>query len=543
MNGFYDVFGFATPFILKSKVLIRGLWVGENKTLGWDEAIPENERKKWILFFEELYLMEDLTFKRCMKPEKATSEDPTLVIFSDGSEIAYGAVAYLRWKLEDGTYCSQIAASKARISPMKRITIVRLKLNGAVLAKRLKECIMKECRYTCQRVYFIIDSEIVLGMIQKDSYGFKTYVGVRVAEIQRGTNTCDWYWIDGEENIADATTRVQKPSFLGEDGLWQNGPEFLKLTEGEWSIHQSCKLLEIPEMIQKVMLINAINVTNDTTMILTDINRFSKYSRLIRTTCRALAVFEPPCSLMNILRNPETADYEKAVLFWINNCQKQFCDKDMEKAFARLSPRKREDGVWIVGSRAETWMEASYNNQYQILLPFKHRFTRLYVEFIHNISHPGVLSTVSKIRLRNWIVNLPKMVKSIIHHCVPCKLKRQETIKQMMGPFPIGRLKPAPRWHQTSLDYFGHFIIKGEVNKRSRGKCFGIILTCLITRGVHAEITADYSTNSFLRWKACGKSIFFSLIFFVNSSLLVEQLRFRKYFQKKNSPKLIMCIH
>ena len=122
---------------------------------------------------------------------------------------------------------------------MKRITIVRLELNGAVLAKRLKECIMKECRYTCQRVYFIIDSEIVLGMIQKDSYGFKTYVGVRVAEIQRGTNTCDWYRIDGEQNIADVTTRVQKPSFLGEDGLWQNGPEFLKLTEGEWPIHQS----------------------------------------------------------------------------------------------------------------------------------------------------------------------------------------------------------------------------------------------------------------------------------------------------------------
>ena len=36
----------------------------------------------------------------------------------------------------------------------------------------------------------------------------------------------------------------------------------------------------------------------------------------------------------------------------------------------------------------------------------------------------------------------------------------------------------------------------------------------------------------------CGKSIFFSLIFFVNSSLLVEQIRFRKYFQKKKFPKI-----
>ena len=71
-------------------------------------------------------------------------------------------------------------------------------------------------------------------------------------------------------------------------------------------------------------------------------------------------------------------------------------------------------------------------------------------------------------------------------------------VKQIMSPLPIERLKPAQAWHQISLDYFEPFIIKGEVNKRSRGKCFGIILTCLITRGVHAEITADYSTNSFL---------------------------------------------
>ena len=61
--------------------------------------------------------MEDLTFKRCMKPEKATSEDPTLVIFSDGSEIAYGAVAYARWKLEDGTIVHRLWLVKLDYPP------------------------------------------------------------------------------------------------------------------------------------------------------------------------------------------------------------------------------------------------------------------------------------------------------------------------------------------------------------------------------------------------------------------------------------------
>ena len=114
-------------------------------------------------------------------------------MFSDASEAAYGAVAYVRWKLNDGTYCSRIMASKSKLATVKRITTVRLELNGAVLAKRLKGCILRESRYKFRRVCFIVDSEIVLGMIQKDSYGFKTYIGVRVAEIQNSTKAENWH--------------------------------------------------------------------------------------------------------------------------------------------------------------------------------------------------------------------------------------------------------------------------------------------------------------------------------------------------------------
>ena len=248
-------------------------------------------------------------------------------------------------------------------------------------------------------------------------------------------------------------------------------------------------------MIKSVMV---LDVTNEAGSMLFDIDRFSKYSRLIRTTCRVLSVLGNCPSIRNISREPETSDYEQAEIFWIKQCQSQFCDRDVQRLFARLSPQKRHDGIWIVGARAEKWVEASYNNEHQILLPFKHRFPCLYDEFVHNITHAGVLSTVSRIPLKFWIVNLQKMAKSIVHHCVPCKIKRQEVMEQIMAPLPIERLKPAPAWHQISLDYFGPFTIKGEVNKRSRGKCFGIIFTCLITRGVHADITTDYTTESFL---------------------------------------------
>ena len=37
-----------------------------------------------------------------------------------------------------------------------------------------------------------------------------------------------------------------------------------------------------------------------------------------------------------------------------------------------------------------------------------------------------------------------------------------------MSPLPIERMKPAPAWSTTSIDMFGPFMIRGQVNKRAR---------------------------------------------------------------------------
>ena len=91
-----------SPFIVKAKILLRKLW-GQDKKIGWDEPIPEQFRREWITFFIELYEVENITFKRCIKPVN-TVGNPILIVFSDGSGDIYGAVAYIRWELEDGTF-------------------------------------------------------------------------------------------------------------------------------------------------------------------------------------------------------------------------------------------------------------------------------------------------------------------------------------------------------------------------------------------------------------------------------------------------------
>ena len=178
----------------------------EYQTLGWDDAIPDDIRDEWLQFFREMFEIKKLKFQRCLKPKEAVGH-PSLILFSDGSEDAYGACAYERWELTNGSFQSSLIAAKGRVAPLKRISFLRLELCGAVLSKRLRTFITREMRRNYVKEYFIVDSEIVRAMIQKESYGFSTFSALRIGEIQEETQPKDWYWVEGKENPADMTTR------------------------------------------------------------------------------------------------------------------------------------------------------------------------------------------------------------------------------------------------------------------------------------------------------------------------------------------------
>ena len=112
-------------------------------------------------------------------------------------------------------------------------------------------------------------------------------------------------------------------------------------------------------------------------------------------------------------------------MLWIKDAQSKFNCEEMKNGFPRLAPLQIEDGSWVLGTRTKKWMEMSYNNKFVYLLPYKHHFSKLYATFVHSISHLGVALTVSKIRLHFWIINIHKMVKSIVYQCVTCRKNRK----------------------------------------------------------------------------------------------------------------------
>ena len=135
VNGLYDPLGLAAPFIVRAKIMLRFLVQSNN---GWDDAVSDQERQNWIKFFYEAFELEHIRFPRSTKPTEAIGS-PILVIFSDASEDAYGACAYVRWEKSGGDFESSPLVVKSRLAPTKKITIPRLELNGAVLAARLKK--------------------------------------------------------------------------------------------------------------------------------------------------------------------------------------------------------------------------------------------------------------------------------------------------------------------------------------------------------------------------------------------------------------------
>ena len=149
------------------------------------------------------------------------------------------------------------------------------------------------------------------------------------------------------------------------------------------------------------------------------------------------------------------------------------------------SARRRDDGIIVVGGRIPKSAESSYDDQELTLMPYTHRQSRLYAERLHNRGHAGVSATVSKIRARFWLLNLRRMVQAIKHQCVICRKKERSLEGQIMGPLPEERVTPAPAWSATSVDFFGPFQTRGETNKRSHGKAYGLIFNCLASRAVH----------------------------------------------------------
>ena len=455
---------------------------------------------------KQIPLLPSLSFPRALTLQ-AVAENPMLIIICDGSEHAYGATAYIRWKITDVSWRARLVIAKSKVAPLKTVDIVRIELCGAVLGSRLRKTVQDQMSVQFQRVIHLTDSETVHAMIHRQSYGFNTFVANRVGEIHRNTQTHEWAWIPGTSNIADLTTRGCSPKELEKDTEWQNGPRFLQKCEEEWparfEVNKDTQLIEAKhqkkakdDQIRGSPFVGVVQATETETFASRiDATRFSKWPRLRAVTARILYLYRKYGSSSEV-EEISYVDSQAAEILWIKEAQSSIDSKRC----INLKPAKDDNGVWRVGVRTERWIASTWNRQKFILLPKDAHVSVLIARYLHESGgHLGVAASISKVRSRFWIIGLRRLMKVIVQRCVRCRKKSKLLQSQMMSTLPVERLKPSPSFLTVGIDYFGPYATKGEVQKRVRGKSFGVIITCFGCRAVYVDVAHDASTDGFLQ--------------------------------------------
>ena len=180
----------------------------------------------------------------CFKPKEFGSLKSTqLRVFSDGSRVGYGAVAYLRLENQAGRAHCSFVLGKTRLAPIREVTIPKLELSAAGMSVQLRQKIIEELEYKVHSATFWTDSVSVLKCINNESKRFHTFKSNRLTTIRNGSSLSEWRNVKGEMNPANNASKGLKLDQMITNPRWLKGPNFLQQNESCWPIK-----IEVPPL-------------------------------------------------------------------------------------------------------------------------------------------------------------------------------------------------------------------------------------------------------------------------------------------------------
>lgn len=537
VSSVYDPLGILSPIILPVKGILQELCMRKH---GWDDDMPDSLVMQWEHWMAGLHQLSDLEVKRCVKAHdlgRATSA--RLHHFADASEKGYGVCTYLVLKNEKHQAHCAFIMGKARVAPLKTVTIPRLELTAATVAAKMDKMVQAELDMDLEESVFWSDSTTVLRYIRNESARYRTFVANRITAIREQSRVSQWRYVGSSSNPADHASRGCTVEAFLKASEWLSGPEFLLRPEDAWP--------DLPDGISQP-LVNDLEVkeaavftvvsenTEDT--VLKFIHHYSSWYRLKRAVAW-LVKFKNTLKLLSQRRKeflstleeksldhgrnkrelerkmaevkaslrvspPSLHDVWEAELEIVRISQRTAFSNEIAmleqgKLVSKSSPLYRlspvlQDNIVRVGGRLNRAVMPEESKNPAILAKGMHIAPLILREIHEEVGHNGRNHMLSKLRQKFWIPKPHVVIRKILSQCVTCRRLHGAASGQIMADLPKERILPdEPPFTSVGVDYFGPFDIK---RGRTSLKRYGVIFTCLAVRAVHIEVASSLDTDS-----------------------------------------------
>ncbi|XDV54607.1 hypothetical protein PO909_022856, partial [Leuciscus waleckii] len=504
VSSIYDPLGFVAPVVLSAKKILQDLC---RRRLGWDDPLPSSVVGEWMAWLEDLHDLENWEVNRCLKPvDCGRLVSAQLHHFADASEEGFGTVTYLLLHDNNGRTHSAFVMGKARVAPLKLVTIPRMELTAAVVASRMDKLWRKELQMDLEESVFWTDSTSVLKYIKNETSRFKIFIANRVSETDAWLcgpdflHEPEYRWPENPETLESSlfgdpevkavavnAAQVEQVSpvekLIGYFSSWFR----LKRAVG-WLLKFKTLLLSLVQH-RKLLRENLSNLDLST-------DQLEKKLQVQMDGVKAqvpkdvLSLEDMVMAELNIIRFCQKIRFPEE----LSNLKKGECVRRTSHLY-KLNPILDGDLIRVGGrlSRAAMPLEAKH----PVILAKDQHISNLILAHVHQeTGHGGQNHMLPHLRQKYWIPGACVAIRKVLTKCVICRKLSASPGHQKMADLPHNRITPdEPPFSRVGLDCFGPFEVK---RGRSVIKRYGLIFTCLAIRAIHLEVLSSLDTDSFI---------------------------------------------
>lgn len=480
----FDPIGFICPVTLIPKIIMQECW---RRKLSWDAKLPNDLEKKFLKWKEKLSFLKDVRIPRKILNNFDEETGLSFHVFCDASQHSYATCIYVRNENCSDVKCHLVQA-RARVAPLKSVSISRLELLACCIGARLMDIIKKELPFDNFKVFYWSDSMNALHWI-KNQENWSVFIINRVKEIRSLSNPDDWNHVPGCLNPADLPSRGCNADVLSKS-FWWEGPQFLKASIDEWPRQRVSPDLEIVNSEKKRSVISALNTGKQEKFY----ERYSSYMKILKIIAwiyRFVSnVKNRSCRISGELTLKEIKHAEVVLLKIV---QKEEFSKGVNDRIRQLHPLIDKDGLL----RVKTLIFRSKDSddfRLPIILPGDHYVTQKLIEWKHReLNHAGVQILMNNLREKYWILRSRKSIRKVTLRCSRCRRFIANSIQPESPPLPEDRIRDAAPFEVTGVD------LAGPLYLRDKQKCWIVLYTCAVYRAIHLELLTSLSSDAFLQ--------------------------------------------